>query len=65
MTCDPGYELEGDVETECSDGLEWTGVMPLCVGKYSSRSVNPEQAVRRRHDPRRGGLAEGENAALF
>lgn len=37
MTCDPGYELEGDVDTECSDGLEWSGVMPLCVGKSSCR----------------------------
>ncbi|KAG8261215.1 hypothetical protein J6590_078585 [Homalodisca vitripennis] len=31
VTCDPGYELEGDTDTECTDDLEWSGVMPQCI----------------------------------
>ncbi|XP_054278683.1 uncharacterized protein LOC128997126 [Macrosteles quadrilineatus] len=31
ISCAAGYQLEGDVITECGDDLEWSGVTPQCL----------------------------------
>lgn len=31
--CNPGYQLEGNIERTCQSNGKWTGFDPTCVGK--------------------------------
>lgn len=33
LTCEDGYQLDGPSSTECGDSLEWSGIMPQCIGQ--------------------------------